>query len=155
MNWLIDRKPQVLILVGVLIICFAVYTVTREPEDFRDPSEIAEANLETLIEAARQRDIGPFEELLSDRVLDDQGRNKDDLVKTLRLLFFRHKNIHLNVVDLQSRETIPDEEVVTNLTLLMGEQAVTVDKGLFEVTFSREGTKWRVTQVKWGGGYGY
>lgn len=155
MAWLSERKNQGILVGALVLIAFGYYTVNQEPMDLRDPTTIAEENLNTLLDAARNREVSPFEELLSDQVTDDSGRSKDDLLKILRLLFFRHQSVYLNVLDMQSRETIDDQQVVVSFTMLMGEQAVTVEKGSFEVTFSREDTKWRVTAVKWGNGYGY
>jgi hypothetical protein len=154
-SFLEDGKNKIILGVGLLLVVFAVFTLMQEPEDFRDPTVISEENLQLLIEAARQRDIGPFESMLSDDVMDDSQRNKDELLKILRLLFFRHKTIYLNVLEMKSEETIQDQEVVIGLTMLMGQQAITVEKGSFEVAFQKEGSKWRVIRVKWGSGYGY
>ena len=54
-----------------------------------------ELTISTAIEAAEDRSTSDFSELVDERYLDPKGLNKTQLIKLVRLYFFRHKKIFL------------------------------------------------------------
>lgn len=54
-----------------------------------------ELMIATAIEAAEDRSSSELSELVDEAYLDQKGFNKIQLIKLVRLYFFRHKNIYL------------------------------------------------------------
>jgi hypothetical protein len=54
-----------------------------------------ELTISAAIEAAEDRSASDFSELVDEKYLDEKALNKTQLVKLVRLYFFRHKSIYL------------------------------------------------------------
>lgn len=146
------RQKQSLVVL-LLFIAGMFYMSNREnPES---PEAQVRAAIEEMVRGAEKKDIDPFKKHLSEEVQDEQGRNKEVLLNTLRVIFLRHPRISLNLLDLDVAGGTNPDVIKASLTLLMSETALPTDKGNFFLTFRREGDTYRVWELRWDGGYGY
>jgi hypothetical protein len=135
------------LLIVVFIFSFAG---CRQQED---PGQVIQRQMDLLVKAAELRDLDPFKTHFSEDVKDQTGRGKKELLGMLWMLFQRHREIHLYVLSMEKEEVGVDRFEVT-IELLMGSSALPEDRGIFDVTWRKEGRDWRVWQLSWGEGYG-
>ena len=151
MEWFQERQKQSLVV--LLLLIAGIFYASRNQD------QSAEAQVKTaikdMIEAAETKNIATFKKYFSEEIRDEQGRSKEDILNTLRVIFLRHQKISLHLIELDVQDSSNPDIISTNLALLMSETAVPTDKGNFSLTFRREGDVWRVWEVKWQGGYGY
>ena len=76
----------------VLSLTLLLTACSTEPLSRED--EIA-LTIDSAIEAAENRSTGDFSELIDPNYLDRKGLNKSQLIKLIRLYFFRNKKIFL------------------------------------------------------------
>ncbi len=153
MSEVFGKRQKQSLFVLLFFIAGMIYVSWRE--DPASPEAQVKAAIEDMVKGAEKKDIDPFKKHLSDQVQDEQGRNKDALLNTLRVIFLRHPRISLNLLSLDMADNSNPDIISADLTLLMSETALPTDKGNFFLTFRREGNAWRVWEIKWDGGYGY
>jgi hypothetical protein len=151
-DWFQNRQKQSLVIL-LLLVAGIIYTSTRGSDPESPEGQVRKA-INELVEAAEQRDLDPFRKHLSEDVQDEQGRGKQDLLNTLRMIFIRHQKISLSLLNLNVDNNTNPDIISASLTLLMGDTAIPTDKGNFFLTFRREGDTWKVWEVEWGTGYG-
>ena len=151
-NPLDTPAKKIVAVVAIVLIVLTWWSLQPEPGS---PEAICEGAVEELIEAAENRDIGPFRKWLSDDVADESGREKQDIIMLLRGIFLRYQNISLTTVSLSVAQNTNPDIVDARLTLFMSDSALPQDRGTFEMTFRREGSSWRIWQLAWEDGAGY
>lgn len=123
-----------------------------------EPAEAVRALIDAAGTAAEQRDYATLESLLAERYTDDQGYDRKDASRLMRLILMRNRSLHiLHVVrDLH----VLDPETVT-ATVLVAVAARPVDKveQLFELRAELlrfelrfilvDGSSWRVDEAAW------
>jgi hypothetical protein len=77
-----------------LILSFTLLLNACSNEELSREAEI-ELTIAAAIEAAEDRSASDMSELVDERYLDVKGLNKAQLIKLVRLYFFRHKSIYL------------------------------------------------------------
>ena len=63
--------------------------------DDGSPEDQIRLLIDNAVQAAEDRSVGSLGDLMHTDFIDQQGNNRQQLAKLLRLYFFRHKNIHL------------------------------------------------------------
>jgi len=153
MSELFGRRQKQSLFVLLFFIAGMIYVSMKQ--DALSPEAQVRAAIDDMVRGAEEKDLDPFKKHLSEQVQDEQGRNKDVLINTLRLIFIRHPHISLHLLDLNVSDSTNPDVISSSLTLLMGETLLPSDKGNFFLTFRREGDVWRVWELRWDGGYGY
>ncbi len=149
-----NRQKQSLVILA-LIIFAGVFVPMWNKRDSSPEDQVRKA-VRRLIAGAEAGDTGPFKELLSEQVKDSQGRNRDEILKTLFAIFFQYKDIKLTEVSMQIVSGTQDDVLSVNLSLLMGASSpLPSDKGDFSLTFRREDGTWRVWEIDWEDGAQY
>ncbi len=150
-EWFGSRQKQSLV---VLLLLLAGILYVSRSRDQDSPEAQVRAAIAEMVEGAEKRSIAPFKKHMSEKIQDEAGRGKDELLDTLRLIFFRHQTISLHLVSLEVADNTNPDIMSADLILLMSETALPTDKGNFFLTFRREGDTWRVWEIQWRDGYG-
>jgi len=83
---------RIAILALVLSMTLLLNACTNDELSREDEIELTIA---AAIEAAENRSANDLSELIEEQYRDEKGLNKSQLIKLVRLYFFRHKNIYL------------------------------------------------------------
>ena len=134
-----NRQKQSLF-VFFLILAGTYYVHIRRTDDAE--TQIRKT-INTLVDAAEEKKIGPFKKYLSENFQDNSGRNRDEALNLLRLIFLRHPKIELNILSLKFLDNTDEIKKEISLTLFMSENILPQDKATFFLTFKREGGSWR------------
>lgn len=149
-----NRQKQSLAILAMIVIAIIVVPMwNRDPDS---PETQVRTAVQTLVKAAEKEDMGPFRELLSQKVKDSNGRSREEILKTLFAIFFQYKQIKLTQVNLDIVTGTQPDVITANLTLLMGASSpLPSDKGNFVLTFRKEDDTWRVWEIDWEDGAQY
>ncbi len=149
-----NRQKQSLVILGLIILAGVFVPMWNKGD--AEPEEQVRQAIQRLVEGAESGDLDPFKELLSQQVKDSQGRNREEILKTLFAIFFQYKNIKLTEVSLKIVSGTQTDVMTANLSLLMGSSTpLPTDKGDFSLTFRREDGTWRVWEIEWEDGAQY
>jgi hypothetical protein len=74
--------------------------------------------IDNAVQAAEDRSLDGLSELMHTEFIDQQGNNRQQLGRLLRVYFFRHKNIHL-FTRVDSIEMLSDNQASVNLHVAM------------------------------------
>src|SRR5210317_2633385 len=83
------RKNQIICLIGLVIF------ITACSEKPLTPEEQIRQFIEAGVNAAENRDHDNLAEMIDDQYQDQKALTRAQLVKLIKLYFFRHKNIYL------------------------------------------------------------
>ncbi|PIE02423.1 MAG: hypothetical protein CSA81_07090 [Acidobacteria bacterium] len=117
------------------------------------PEEKVRVAIDAMVEGAERRELDPFEEYLSDAIKDQAGQGKQEILHHLRILFLRHREIHLSIRALEIEGT-GQQTRSAKMYLLMSSTLIPQNEGLYNLTFQNENGEWRLWQMDWGEGYG-
>lgn len=151
-GWFGTRQKQSLVVFVFMLAGIAYVSYKNQPED--TPEAAATKIVNTLIEAAEEKNLGPFKTYLSERVKDENGNGKEELLNTLRGIFFAHKKISITLMSLEVATGTNPNIVDADIVVLMSERILPTDRGEFFVSMRLEEDGWRIREVKWGDGYG-
>ena len=151
-EWFGRRQKQSLFVLAFMIAGISYYTCRTKTPD--SPEAVVRGIIKTLIAAAEDRDLGPFKTYLSDQVTDENSRHKDELLTILRGIFFTHKKIRLTTLEIDITPNTNPNLMQARIVVLMSETTLPTDRGEFFTTFRNEKDGWRITEVRWGEGYG-
>jgi hypothetical protein len=149
------RKATLLLVLGLTLVLHACSDekLSREEE--------IEITIAAAIEAAEDRSAGDLADLIDEQYLDEKGLNKTQLIKLVRLYFFRHKNIYL-FSKLGAIDFSAENEALVTLHVAMAGSAISDITALtslraqlyrFEISLIKQdewllsGASWRVASI--------
>ncbi len=91
----------------------------------------------------------------SDQFKDEEGRNKQEALNILRMIFLRHPKISLTIVGMQFQEHSDARVLELELDLLMSESSLPSDHGRFWITMRDQGQGYQMWNAIWEEGYEY
>lgn len=144
-----SRQKQSLVLFLAIVLGLALLNLRQATS----PQQQIERAVRSLARAAEQKELGPFRELLAEDFRDDGGRNREEALALLKLLYLRHPSISVTLLSLGVTLQGQDGAQV-ELTALLSENILPQDRGDFVLNFSRRKGKWLLISAEWGGGYG-
>jgi len=151
MNGFGNRQKQSLFVL-LLMIAGMVFVTLRSSDE---PEERIRKMIVELVQGAEHKDISPFKEHLSDQFKDEKGRNKQEVLSILRMIYLRHQKISLNIVGMQFQDSTDPSVMELELELLMSETSLPSEHGRFWITLRDRGKGFLVWNVVWEDGYGY
>jgi hypothetical protein len=121
------------------------------------PEAQVRASLARAEQAATRKDVSELSGLLTERFRDQEGRDRQAIVRLLRVYFLRHEAVYLltRVQSIQFPE--PQRAQVVVLVAMAGTPIATdadvgrlaADLHRFELTLAREGDTWRAVRAEW------
>lgn len=146
------RQKQSLLVLVFMLTGIAYMTLKNRPDD--TPEAAVKKIVHTLIEAAEEKNLGPFKTYLSEKATDENGRNKEELLNLMRGIFFAHKKIGISLIALEVTPNTNPTMADASIVVLMSENILPTDKGEFFISCRKEEDGWRIWEVRWGEGYG-
>ena len=140
-----------ILLLPILFFLSACDDSTQTPED-----EIR-TYISHGVEVAENRNSGDLAEMMHPQYSDEKGFNRDQLIKIIKLYFFRHKNIHL-FTKIDEIKLFSDQEALVTLHVAMAGQAISSLSMLsslrariyrFELDLVKQDNEWLLQHAIW------
>ena len=125
-------------------------------DDPESPEQQIRALIDQAVESGESRSADELAELLHHSFVDQQGRNRGELEKLLRLYFFRHKNIHL-FTRIDSIELLGDNQANVGMHVAMAGSVISDVTAIaslkarvyrFDLQLVKQ-SEWQLRQASW------
>ena len=145
-------KPLALVLLFSLMLALQACS-----DDAESPEQAIRAFIDNAADAGERRSADELAEFLHHGFVDEQGRNRGEIEKLLRLYFFRHKNIHL-FTRIDEIEILAENQANVNLHVAMAGSAISDVTAIaslraqiyrFELELVKQSDEWQLRQAAW------
>ena len=141
----------------LILLLLILFFLSACDDSTQTPEDEIRAYISHGVEVAENRNSGDLAEMMHPQYSDEKGFNRDQLIKMIKLYFFRHKNIHL-FTKIDEIKLFSDQEALVTLHVAMAGQAISSLSMLsslrariyrFELDLVKQDNEWLLQHAIW------